>query len=81
MSVRRRVFALLLAVVTAVAERVMKQPITFNVTCSKCGHKIEIAILGTEIFVFGSKRKFQLKIALKISVKGLFLKVLLFFRS
>ena len=35
------------SVVTAVVERVMKQPITLNVTCSKCGHKIEIAILGT----------------------------------
>jgi hypothetical protein len=36
------------SVVTAVAERVMKQPITMNITCSHCGHKIEIAILGTE---------------------------------
>ncbi len=36
------------SVVTAVAERVMKQPITFNVTCSKCGQKIEIAIIGNE---------------------------------
>ena len=36
------------SVVSAVAERIMKQPITFNVTCSKCGQKIEIAILGTE---------------------------------
>ena len=36
------------SVVSAVAERVMKQPITFNVTCSKCGHNIEIAIIGTE---------------------------------
>ena len=36
------------SIVTAVAERVMKQPITFNVTCSKCGQKIEIAIMGTE---------------------------------
>jgi tRNA(Ser,Leu) C12 N-acetylase TAN1 len=35
------------SVVTAVAERVMDQPITFNVTCSKCGHKIEIAVLGS----------------------------------
>ena len=35
------------SVVTAVVERVMKQPITLNVTCPKCGHKIEIAILGT----------------------------------
>ena len=36
------------SIVSAVAERVMKQPITFNVTCSKCGQKIEIAIIGTE---------------------------------
>jgi tRNA(Ser,Leu) C12 N-acetylase TAN1 len=36
------------SIVSAVAERVMRQPITFNVTCSKCGQKIEIAILGTE---------------------------------
>ena len=36
------------SIVSAVAERVMKQPITFNVTCSKCGQKIEIAIIGNE---------------------------------
>ncbi len=36
------------SVVSAVAERVMRQPITLNITCSKCGQKIEIAILGTE---------------------------------
>ena len=36
------------SVVSAVAERVMKQPITFNITCSKCGQKLEIAIIGTE---------------------------------
>lgn len=36
------------SVVSAVAERIMKQPITFNVTCPKCGQKIEIAIIGTE---------------------------------
>jgi len=36
------------SVVTAVVERVMKQPITFNVTCSNCGRNIEIAIIGTE---------------------------------
>jgi hypothetical protein len=36
------------SIVSAVTERVMKQPITFNVTCSRCGHKIEIAIIGTE---------------------------------
>ena len=36
------------SVVTAVVERVMRQPITFNVTCSKCGQNIEIALIGTE---------------------------------
>ena len=36
------------SIVSAVAERVMKQPITLNVTCSRCGAKIEIAIIGTE---------------------------------
>ncbi len=36
------------SVVTAVAERVMKQPVTFSVTCSKCGRNIEIALVGTE---------------------------------
>lgn len=36
------------SVVSAVAERVMKQLITFNVTCSRCGQKIEIALIGTE---------------------------------
>jgi hypothetical protein len=36
------------SIVSAVAERVMKQPITLNITCSRCGHKIEIAIIGTE---------------------------------
>lgn len=36
------------SIVSAVAERVMQQPITLNITCSKCGQKIEIAIIGTE---------------------------------
>jgi hypothetical protein len=36
------------SIVTVVAERVMKQPITFMVTCPKCGQKMEIAIIGTE---------------------------------
>lgn len=36
------------SIVSAVAERVMKQPITLYVTCSKCGHRMEISILGTE---------------------------------
>lgn len=36
------------SVISAVAERVMSQPITFNVTCSQCGHKMEISMIGTE---------------------------------
>jgi len=36
------------SMVTAVAERVMKQPITLSITCSKCGQSIEIALLGLE---------------------------------
>ena len=36
------------SIVSAVAERVMRQPITLNITCSRCGNKIEIALIGTE---------------------------------
>jgi len=36
------------SIVTAVAERVMKQPITYTVTCNRCGHKIEVALIGVE---------------------------------
>lgn len=36
------------SIVSAVAERVMRQPMTINLTCSKCGQKIEIALIGTE---------------------------------
>ena len=36
------------SMVTAVAERVMKQPIALNIICPKCGKNIEIAIIGTE---------------------------------
>ena len=36
------------SIVTAVAERVMKQPITFTVTCSNCGHNAEISLIGAE---------------------------------
>jgi len=36
------------SMVSAVAERVMKQPLTFNITCSKCGQTIEIALVGAE---------------------------------
>ncbi len=36
------------SMVTAVAERVMKQPIVLNITCPHCGKNIEIAIIGNE---------------------------------
>ncbi len=36
------------SMVTAVAERIMSQPITLNITCSHCGKNIEIAIIGNE---------------------------------
>lgn len=36
------------SMVTAIAERVMKQPVTFNMTCPHCGRDIEIAMLGAE---------------------------------
>ena len=36
------------SIVTAVAERIMKQPITFTATCAHCGKDIEIAVLGTQ---------------------------------
>ena len=36
------------SMVTAVAERVMKQPITLSIICPHCGRDIEITILGNE---------------------------------
>jgi len=36
------------SMVTAVAERVLKQPITLNITCPHCNKNIEISILGSE---------------------------------
>ena len=36
------------SIVSAVAERVMRQPVTLNMTCPNCGRKIEIALIGTE---------------------------------
>ena len=36
------------SMVTAVAERVMRQPITINITCPHCGKNVEIAIIGNE---------------------------------
>jgi len=34
------------SIVTAVAERLMSQPITLNITCSHCGSNMEITIIG-----------------------------------
>lgn len=36
------------SVVTAVVERVMKQPVTLSVTCPNCGKNIEVAIVGIQ---------------------------------
>jgi len=36
------------SVVSAVAERIMMQPISFSMTCPRCGKNIEIAIIGSE---------------------------------
>ncbi len=36
------------SMVTAIAERVTVQPVTFYLTCPKCGKEIEIAIIGNE---------------------------------
>ncbi|HEY93069.1 MAG TPA: hypothetical protein G4O17_04930 [Dehalococcoidia bacterium] len=34
------------SMITAVAERVMDQPVTVNITCPHCGKNIEIALIG-----------------------------------
>ena len=36
------------SMVTAVAERIMTQPITISITCPHCGKNIDIAIIGKE---------------------------------
>ena len=36
------------SMVTAVAERVMSQLITLNITCPHCGKDVEIAIVGSQ---------------------------------
>ncbi len=36
------------SMVTAVAERVMNQPITLNITCPYCSKNVEITIIGSE---------------------------------
>ena len=34
------------SIVSAVAERVMNQPLVINITCPHCGHEVEISIIG-----------------------------------
>jgi len=34
------------SVVTALVERVMRQPMTIEVTCPKCGSTVQVAITG-----------------------------------
>ena len=36
------------SIVTAVAERVMSQLITINITCPHCGKDIEVAVVGSQ---------------------------------
>jgi hypothetical protein len=35
------------SIVSAVAERVMNQPIAINIICPHCGNQVEIAIIGS----------------------------------
>lgn len=35
------------SMVTAVAERVMNQPITLNIACPHCGKNVEIGVMGS----------------------------------
>jgi len=36
------------SVLTAVAERIMKQPVTINLSCPHCGKDIEVALVGQQ---------------------------------
>ena len=36
------------SVVSAVAERVMNQPIVINITCPHCGNNVEISLIGSK---------------------------------
>ena len=35
------------SIVSAVAERVMNQPIVINVTCPHCGNEVEVSVIGS----------------------------------
>ena len=36
------------SVLTAVAERIMKQPLTINLSCPHCGKNIEVSLVGQQ---------------------------------
>ena len=36
------------SIVTAVAERILNQPVVLNIVCPNCGKNIEIAIIGNQ---------------------------------
>ena len=36
------------SIVSAVAERVMNQPIVINITCPHCGSEVEISVIGSK---------------------------------
>jgi hypothetical protein len=36
------------SVLSAVAERIMKQPVTINLSCPHCGKNIEVALVGQQ---------------------------------
>jgi hypothetical protein len=36
------------SVLTAVAERIMKQPVSISLTCPHCGKNIEVAMVGQQ---------------------------------
>ncbi len=36
------------SVLTAVAERIMKQPVTITLTCPHCGKNIEVSMVGQQ---------------------------------
>jgi hypothetical protein len=36
------------SVLTAVAERIMKQPVSINLSCPHCGKNIEVALVGQQ---------------------------------
>ena len=35
------------SIVSAVAERVMNQPIVINITCPHCGNEVEVSVIGS----------------------------------